>query len=285
MPTVRYDLSHSFGGSPAEQSKKFFHRLKANGGFILSQIHYNQAHWFESRTPCLQNRLDVIATLAGPSDFYDVVVTVSGVVSESGGRNAAIPQVTGGLNWNYYDHVARMMANDGMRAVNPPAPRTTPVSFQFAMRIPANTPTQVAATATAGAMTITNPGNNGLVNLQNLSVIEVNINVAMAWKKIWVQGVPYEIPGSEPPGLPTPSPSPGQDSSRDTEKYGYYLKPVEEDLAVVLAADPGFKAAWEGDIPEDEAGVNKMMAALKIDLAKLRKEDESKKRPQVFWRS
>jgi hypothetical protein len=285
MPTVRYDLSHSFGGTPAEQSKKSFRRIKANAGFILSQIHFNQAHWLESLTPCLQNRLEILATLAGPSDFYDVSVTVSGTVLDVGSR-AAIPRVTGGLNWHYEDHAAGVLLRDGIRAAQPPAaPRIVPISVQFGMRIPSNKATLVAATSTAGAMTIRNPGNNGLVALQNLSIIQVDIIVFAAWKRLQLPRFWMDIPSGEPPGVPTPSGTPGVDTTRDTEEYGFYLKPVDEDLAVVVESDPNFEAAWDGDPPEDEAGVNAMMAALGIDLESLRKEDETEDRPRIFWRT
>lgn len=276
MPTVRYDFSHSFGGTPAEQSFKDFKRISPNAGFILSQIHFNQAHWFESKTPCLQNRLEVIATITGNSLFYDVVVMVSGTVLEHGSRNAAIPRVTGGLKWHYDDSASQQCARDTMRAIAPPnpPPRITPVSYQFAMRLQNGVPTTVCSTTTAGGMTITNPAAGGLVSLQNLSIIQVDIIIYAALIRVPNVGL---IPGGESGSVPILTP--GLDTSTDTESYGFVLKPVDENLAAIVATDSGQEYAWREGIPEDEAGIHRLLSAFRLDLAALRALDAEPGRP------
>lgn len=84
MPKVRYSFSHSFGGTPSEQSRKYFRRLSPQSAFIFSQIHFNESHWLESPQPCLQNSLDVLTTIEGESDAYDVIVTITGLAHDQG---------------------------------------------------------------------------------------------------------------------------------------------------------------------------------------------------------
>lgn len=256
MPTVRYDFAQAFGGTPAGQSRKTFKRINANSALIHSQIHYDHSHWGDARNPCLQNSLEAIATITGQSQFYDVVVMVSGLAVELGTRSAGIPQVTGGLSWHFDDASAAMRVNGLMLAKAPPQiPKVTPIAYQFAMRIPDNIPTRVALTATAGGMTVTNPAAGGLVALTNLSVLQIDIIIYAAFIRVNQINVP---------DLGKPVVTPGTNATRDTEDYGYHLRQVDQDLTVTVATAGAYQ--WNDEIPTDAASLKKFAAALNVDL-------------------
>ena len=261
MPTIRYDFAHSIGGSPNDQSRKHFRRLSNNSAMIISQIKYNNADFVESKTPCLQNELEVMVTITGNSLFYDVIVNVIGSVNEQGSRNKAIPKGFGRVRWHYDDYTAQVYAEDIMNAfaLPIPLPRITPVSYKFTQRILNGIPTKVCETTTTGSMTIKEPQEGGLVSLQNISIIQVDINFIHGWIEVPKVGT---IPSGD---ISKPSTVPGRDTTRDTEDYGYNLVESDESLVAMDIEYPGGEYPWSGQIPQDEEMLKELLVRVNID--------------------
>ncbi len=269
---IQIYFSNSVGGSPDHSSRKFFREISADSALIVSQLHYNEAHWWESRTPCLQNLLDAIVVIDGDQAFYDVAVTVEGTVYEHG-SNSGIPRVSGGMTWRYDDDRSQSQAKDMMRAkAPPPPPRITPVGFQYAKRIRDGIPTVVARTVTTGAMTITNPASGGLVSLQNVNILKVGINFLLGWGV--AEDSEYQVAMADPGGPGTATGTPLSVPSGDG---GMALKPIDLGHATIHHAEPDHPVVWEDDLPEDEATLAELLGKLNLDLAAIRALDQDQK--------